>query len=75
MVILLREEVVSHDGVKVALNIVYSMEFWQKEGQCPGLLIGYGAYGEDLDKSWCSDRLSLLDRGWVVAFADLRLVT
>ncbi|KAK9934918.1 hypothetical protein M0R45_022044 [Rubus argutus] len=25
-----------------------------------------------LDKSWCSDRLSLLDRGWVVAFADVR---
>jgi hypothetical protein len=68
-----REEVVSHDGVKVPLTIVYSREFWQK-GQRPGLLIGYGAYGEDLDKSWCSDRLSLLDRGWVVAFADVRLV-
>ncbi|WJX63288.1 hypothetical protein P8452_48195 [Trifolium repens] len=66
-----REEVVSHDGVKVPLTIVYSREFWQK-GQRPGLLIGYGAYGEDLDKSWCSDRLSLLDRGWVVAFADVR---
>lgn len=68
-----REEVVSHDGVKVPLTIVYSREFWQK-GQSPGILVGYGAYGEDLDKSWCSDRLSLLDRGWVVAFADVRLV-
>ncbi|KAJ6312400.1 hypothetical protein OIU77_014020 [Salix suchowensis] len=28
--------------------------------------------GEVLDKSWCSDRLSLLDRGWVLAFADVR---
>lgn len=68
-----REEVISHDGVKVPLTIVYSRESWQK-GQSPGLLVGYGAYGEDLDKSWCSDRLSLLDRGWVVAFADVRLV-
>jgi hypothetical protein len=68
-----REEVVSHDGVKVPLTIVYSRKFWQK-GQRPGLLIGHGAYGEDLDKSWCPDRLSLLDRGWVVAFADVRLV-
>lgn len=68
-----REEVVSHDGVKVPLTIVYSRKFWKK-GRSPGLLVGYGAYGEDLDKSWCSDRLSLLDRGWVVAFADVRLV-
>ena len=68
-----REEVISHDGVRVPLTIVYSSESWQK-GQSPGLLVGYGAYGEDLDKGWCSDRLSLLDRGWVVAFADVRLV-
>lgn len=68
-----REEVVSHDGVKVPLTIVYSRESWQK-GQSPGILVGYGAYGEDLDKSWCSDRLSLLDRGWILAFADVRLL-
>ncbi|XP_019462191.1 PREDICTED: uncharacterized protein LOC109361251 isoform X2 [Lupinus angustifolius] len=66
-----REEVISHDGVRVPLTIVYSRESWQK-GLSPGLLVGYGAYGEDLDKSWCSDRLSLLERGWVVAFADVR---
>ncbi|KAF7827932.1 prolyl oligopeptidase family protein [Senna tora] len=66
-----REEVISHDGVKVPLTIVYSRESWKK-GQSPGILQGYGAYGEVLDKSWCSDRLSLLDRGWVVAFADVR---
>ncbi|XP_068462480.1 uncharacterized protein [Phaseolus vulgaris] len=66
-----REEVISHDGVMVPLTIVYSRESWKK-GQSPGLLVGYGAYGEDLDKSWCSERLSLLERGWVVAFADVR---
>ncbi|KAE9605614.1 putative oligopeptidase B [Lupinus albus] len=66
-----REEVISHDGVKVPLTIVYCRESWRK-GLSPGLLVGYGAYGEDLDKSWCSDRLSLLERGWVVAFADVR---
>ncbi|KAK9266772.1 hypothetical protein L1049_012660 [Liquidambar formosana] len=42
------------------------------EGSDSGLLHGYGAYGEALDKSWCADRLSLLDRGWVVAYADVR---
>ncbi|XP_057961397.1 uncharacterized protein LOC131153242 [Malania oleifera] len=66
-----RKEVVSHDGVKVPLTILYSREAWKK-GQSPGILHGYGAYGEVLDKNWCSDRLSLLDRGWVVAFADVR---
>ncbi|CAK7326421.1 unnamed protein product [Dovyalis caffra] len=66
-----RKEVISHDGVKVPLTILYSQKAWQR-GQSPGLLEGYGAYGEILDKSWCSDRLSLLDRGWVLAFADVR---
>lgn len=66
-----RVEVRSHDGVKIPLTILFSLEAWQK-GHSPGLLYGYGAYGEVLDKSWDADRLSLLDRGWVVAFADVR---
>lgn len=69
-----RKEVVSHDGVKVPLTILYSRKAWLRD-QSPGLLQAYGAYGEVLDKSWCTDRLSLLDRGWVVAFADVRLVS
>lgn len=66
-----RHEVVSHDGITVPLTIVFSGDIPHK-GQRPGLLEAYGAYGEVLDKSWSSDRLSLLDRGWVVAFADVR---
>ncbi|KAL0807246.1 hypothetical protein Bca101_099738 [Brassica carinata] len=66
-----RQEVSSHDGVKVPLTILYSREAWKKS-ESPGMLIGYGAYGEALDKSWCTNRLSMLDRGWVIAFADVR---
>ncbi|XP_021912299.1 uncharacterized protein LOC110826029 isoform X3 [Carica papaya] len=66
-----RKEVISYDGVRVPLTIVYSKKTWRKS-LSPGLLQGYGAYGEVLDKSWCADRLTLLDRGWVVAFADVR---
>ncbi|KAL6983286.1 hypothetical protein U1Q18_016676 [Sarracenia purpurea var. burkii] len=66
-----RKEILSCDGVDVPLTILYSKKTHQKD-QSPGLLVGYGAYGEVLDKSWCADRLSLLDRGWVVAFADVR---
>lgn len=68
-----RKEVISNDGVRVLLTILYSKKVW-KSGQSPGILQGYGAYREVLDKSWCVDRLSLLDRGWVMAFADVRLV-
>ena len=66
-----RTEVVSHDGVKVPLTILYSCKAWCN-GKSPGLLHGYGSYGEALDKSWCAHHISLLDRGWVLAFADVR---
>ncbi|WVZ65300.1 hypothetical protein U9M48_014691 [Paspalum notatum var. saurae] len=66
-----RIEVKSHDGVLIPLVILYSREA-HRHGESPGILYGYGAYGEDLDKSWCSERLSLLSRGWVLAFADVR---
>ncbi|XP_059317125.1 uncharacterized protein LOC132067806 isoform X2 [Lycium ferocissimum] len=65
------KEVISHDGVRIPITILFSRKA-HKKGQSPGLLQGYGAYGEMLDKSWCGDRLSLLDRGWVIAFADVR---
>ncbi|KAL2546592.1 Prolyl oligopeptidase family protein [Forsythia ovata] len=65
------KEIVSHDGVRIPLTILFSRSAHQK-GQSPGLLHGYGAYAEVLDKSWCPDHLSLLDRGWLLAFADVR---
>ncbi|KAF8781070.1 hypothetical protein HU200_001043 [Digitaria exilis] len=66
-----RIEVISHDGVLIPLLILYSREA-HCHGESPGILYGYGAYGEELDKNWCSERLSLLSRGWVLAFADVR---
>jgi hypothetical protein len=68
-----QHEVISHDGVPIPLLILYSPEA-HRHGESPGILYGYGAYGEDLDKCWCSERLSLLARGWVLAFADVRYV-
>ncbi|KAG8056962.1 hypothetical protein GUJ93_ZPchr0002g25260 [Zizania palustris] len=63
-------DVPSKDGVLVPLTLVYSRKHKQ-EGN-PGLLHGHGAYGEVLDKRWRSELKSLLDRGWVIAFADVR---
>ncbi|KAK9129655.1 hypothetical protein Sjap_010142 [Stephania japonica] len=64
-------KVPSHDEVVVPLTIVYSCKSKQL-GQNPGLLHGHGAYGELLDKRWRSELKSLLDRGWVIAYADVR---
>lgn len=61
----------SHDGVVVPLTIVYSRTR-KKLAQNPGLLHGHGSYGELLDKRWRSELKSLLDRGWVIAYADVR---
>ncbi|XP_024978225.1 uncharacterized protein LOC112515565 isoform X2 [Cynara cardunculus var. scolymus] len=66
-----QHEVISSDGVTVPLTIVYSHKR-KKEGENPGLLHGHGAYGELLDKRWRSELKSLLDRGWVIAYADVR---
>ncbi|XP_012079141.1 protease 2 isoform X2 [Jatropha curcas] len=61
----------SYDGVLVPLTVVYSHK--NKYGnQNPGLLHGHGAYGELLDKRWRGELKSLLDRGWVIAYADVR---
>ncbi|KAI3830371.1 hypothetical protein MKX03_033483 [Papaver bracteatum] len=66
-----RYDVASNDGVLVPLTIVYSRKYRQ-DGLNPGLLHGHGAYGELLDKRWRSELKSLLDRGWVIAYADVR---
>ena len=66
-------DVPSKDGVLVPLTSVYSRK--HKQDGNPGLLHGHGAYGEILDKRWRSELKSLLDRGWVIAYADVRYVS
>ncbi|CAN6449368.1 unnamed protein product [Victoria cruziana] len=62
-------DVVSKDDAVVPLTVVYSHK--RKQGG-PGLLHGHGAYGELLDKRWRTELKTLLDRGWAVAYADVR---
>ncbi|KAH9301183.1 hypothetical protein KI387_012766, partial [Taxus chinensis] len=66
-----RKEVFSHDAVKIPLTIIRSQKAKQ-DGTNAGIIHGYGAYGEVLDKRWCSDHMSLLDRGCTIAYADVR---
>jgi oligopeptidase B len=59
------------DGVEVPVSLVYRKGF-QRNGASPLLLYGYGAYGHSIDPRFSSDRLSLLDRGFVFAIAHIR---
>ncbi len=59
------------DGTRVPISLVYKKGF-RKDGHAPLLLYGYGSYGATMDPSFSSNRLSLLDRGFVYAIAHIR---
>ncbi len=59
------------DGVTVPLSIVYRKGL-PKDGSAPVFLYGYGSYGFPLPVTFSSNRVSLLDRGVVVALAHVR---
>ena len=59
------------DGVDVPISLVYKNGF-QKNGQAPLLLIGYGSYGWSYPVTFSSLRLSLLDRGVAIGIAHVR---
>ncbi|MBM0740547.1 S9 family peptidase [Phormidium sp. CLA17] len=59
------------DGTKVPISIVYKKGI-ERNGKNPLLLTGYGSYGYSYDPGFSSSRLSLLDRGAVVAIAHIR---
>ncbi len=59
------------DGTKVAISLVYK-KGTVLDGSAPMLLQGYGSYGIPEDVNFSSSRLSLMDRGMVVAIAHIR---
>ena len=59
------------DGTKVPISIVYKKGL-KRDGKAPLLLYGYGSYGYSMDAAFSSNRLSLLDRGFVYALAHIR---
>jgi len=58
-------------AAEVPISLVYEKGF-VRDGRAPMLLYGYGSYGISIDPSFSSDRLSLLDRGFVYAIAHIR---
>jgi oligopeptidase B len=59
------------DGTKIPISLVYKKGF-NKDGNGPLMLYGYGSYGASMDASFSSVRLSLLNRGFAYAIAHIR---
>lgn len=70
-----REWATSHDGVKVPISLVARKdrdEIVGFESAGPGVVGAYGAYEISQDPGFSVARLSLLDRGYVIALAHPR---
>jgi oligopeptidase B len=59
------------DGVQVPVSLVYRKDM-REPGRNPLYVSGYGSYGYPLPLDFSSKRLSLLDRGVVMAYAHIR---
>lgn len=61
----------ARDGKKVAISLVRHKDT-KLSKKTPLLLYGYGSYGYTVDPSFSTNRLSLLDRGFIYAIAHIR---
>jgi oligopeptidase B len=59
------------DGESVPISLLYRKDT-SIDGSAPLLVYGYGAYGLALDAAFSTNRLSLVDRGFVFAIAHVR---
>ena len=61
----------SHDGAQVPVSVLHRRTTLL-DGSAPLLLYGYGAYGHTIPAAFSTNRLSLVDRGFVYAIAHVR---
>ncbi|KAK9829496.1 hypothetical protein WJX72_006207 [[Myrmecia] bisecta] len=67
-----RSHALSHDGTQVPMTVAHARGL-PLDGSPPLLLSVYGAYGHNVEEAaHCQFAASLLDRGWVVAWAHVR---
>ncbi len=59
------------DETKIPISLVYKKGL-KRDGSAPLLQYAYGSYGHTTDPYFSSNRLSLLDRGFVYAIAHVR---
>ncbi len=66
-----RVEATAPDGTKVPVSLVHRKDV-ARDGTAPIYLGGYGSYGISQNVGFSSNRVSLLDRGVVMAYAHVR---
>ncbi len=59
------------DGERVPVSVLHRKDV-ALDGSAPCLLYGYGAYGISIPAAFSTNRLSLVDRGFVYAIAHIR---
>ncbi|HEX4605289.1 MAG TPA: S9 family peptidase [Candidatus Angelobacter sp.] len=60
------------DGVKVPISVVYRKDLKKPDGSNPLYVYSYGSYGISVPINFSATRISMLDRGVVLAFAHIR---
>jgi oligopeptidase B len=60
------------DGVRVPVSVIYRRDSFRRDSKNPLYIYGYGSYGYPLPIGFSASRLSLLDRGVVIAYAHIR---
>jgi len=63
---------IARDGEKIPISLIYNISLKKKNQQQPLLLYGYGSYGDTEEPYFSIPRLSLLDRGFIYAVANVR---
>ncbi len=61
----------AHDGEEIPISLIHAKDT-PIDGSAPLLLYGYGSYGMAMPASFSTNRLSLVDRGFVYAIAHIR---
>jgi oligopeptidase B len=62
----------ARDGKQVPVTLAWRGGRAQRDGQEPLLVIGYGSYGMSYDAAFSAHRVSLMDRGFIIAIAHVR---
>jgi len=60
------------EGTQVPISLIYRKDMFDKDAKPPLYVYGYGSYGYPLPLGFSASRLSLLDRGLVIAYAHIR---
>jgi oligopeptidase B len=62
----------ARDGKRIPVSLAYRKDRFKRDGSATLSLIGYGSYGNSYDPYFSGNRVSLLDRGFVIAIAHVR---